>query len=276
MFSFAHQLKLFDTQLTALLTLTVALSMAFTPLLLMLNHYLQSKWQAEEKEERAADQIDEQDNPVIIVGFGRFGQVIGRLLHAHGIGTTVLDNDVSHIDMLRKYGYKVFYGDADRIDLLQAAGADKAKLLIVAVSNQAKSIALCELAQRHFPQLKILVRAVDRAHAHQLLQLGVELIYRETVGSAVDLGVSALRQLGIRGNLAWRAGQTFKEHDEKLLREQTAFLDDEKMYITKSVQYRHILAEMLQATQQDRHSELMHAWEHMDDEDEEDEHEGIH
>ncbi len=109
-----------------------------------------------------------------------------------------------------------------------------------------------------------------------MLQLGVELIYRETVGSAVDLGVSALRQLGIRGNLAWRAGQTFKEHDEKLLREQTAFLDDEKMYITKSVQYRHILAEMLQATQQDRHSELMHAWEHMDEDDEDTEHEGLH
>ena len=146
----------------------------------------------------------------------------------------------------------------------------------MAVSNQAKSIALCELAQRHFPHLKILVRAVDRAHAHQLLQLGVELIYRETVGSAVDLSVAALRQLGIRGNLAWRAGQTFKEHDEKLLREQTAFLDDEKMYITKSVQYRHILAEMLQATQQDRHSELMHAWEHAEDEDEDEEHEGLH
>jgi len=276
LFSFALQLKLFDTNLTSLLTLTVALSMAFTPLLLMLNSYLQERWQLLEGEEREADTIDEQDNPVIIVGFGRFGQVVGRLLHAHGIGTTVLDNDVSHIDMLRKYGYKVFYGDADRIDLLKAAGADKAKLLVVAVSNQAKSIALCELAQRHFPQLKILVRAVDRAHAHQLLQLGVELIYRETVGSAVDLGVSALRQLGIRGNLAWRAGQTFKEHDEKLLREQTAFLDDEKMYITKSVQYRHILAEMLQATQQDRHSELMHAWEHIDEDDEDTEHEGLH
>jgi monovalent cation:proton antiporter-2 (CPA2) family protein len=275
LFSFAHQLKLFDAELTALLTLTVALSMAFTPLLLMLNSYLQNQWQQQEDEQREADPIDEQENPVIIVGFGRFGQVIGRLLHAHGIGTTVLDNDVAHIDMLRKYGYKVFYGDADRIDLLQAAGASKAKLLIIAVSNQAKSIALCELAQRHFPQLKILVRAVDRAHAHQLLQLGVELIYRETVGSAVDLGVSALRQLGIRGNLAWRAGQTFKEHDEKLLREQTAFLDDEKMYITKSVQYRHLLAEMLKATQEDRHSELMHAWEHMDDDDADDDHEGM-
>ena len=100
--------------------------------------------------------------------------------------------------------------------------------------------------------------------------MGVELIYRETVGSAVDLGVAALRQLGIRGNMAWRAGQTFKEHDEKLLREQTAFLNDEKMYITKSVQYRHILAEMLHATQRDRHSELMSAWEHVLEEDEED------
>ncbi len=275
LFAFAHELKLFDSSLTSMLTLTVALSMAFTPLLLILNHRLQNKWHAEQQEQREHDAIDEQENPVIIVGFGRFGQVIGRLLHAHGIGTTILDNDAGNIDMLRKYGYKVFYGDADRIDLLHAAGADKAKVLIIAVSNQAKSIALCELAQRHFPHLRILVRAVDRAHAHLLLQMGVELIYRETVGSAVDLGVAALRQLGIRGNMAWRAGQTFKEHDEKLLREQTAFLNDEKMYITKSVQYRHILAEMLHATQQDRHSELMSAWEHVlegDEEDSEDEH----
>ncbi len=270
LFAFAQELKLFDSSLTSMLTLTVALSMAFTPLLLILNHRLQNKWHAEQQEQREQDAIDEQENPVIIVGFGRFGQVIGRLLHAHGIGTTILDNDAGNIDMLRKYGYKVFYGDADRIDLLHAAGADKAKVLIIAVSNQSKSIALCELAQRHFPHLKILVRAVDRAHAHLLLQMGVELIYRETVGSAVDLGVAALRQLGIRGNMAWRAGQTFKEHDEKLLREQTAFLNDEKMYITKSVQYRHILAEMLHATQRDRHSELMSAWEHVLEEDEED------
>lgn len=268
LFSFAHQLKLFDPELISILTLTVALSMAFTPLLLILNHRLQNKWQEEQQDQREQDAIDDQDNPVIIVGFGRFGQVIGRLLHAHGIGTTILDNDAGNIDMLRKYGYKVFYGDADRIDLLHAAGADKAKVLIIAVSNQAKSVALCELAQRHFPHLKILVRAVDRSHAHLLLQMGVELIYRETVGSAVDLGVSALRQLGIRGNMAWRAGQTFKDHDEKLLREQTAFLNDEKMYITKSVQYRHILAEMLHATQRDRHNELMNAWEQMSDDEE--------
>ena len=182
LFAFAQELKLFDSSLTSMLTLTVALSMAFTPLLLILNHRLQNKWHAEQQEQREQDAIDEQENPVIIVGFGRFGQVIGRLLHAHGIGTTILDNDAGNIDMLRKYGYKVFYGDADRIDLLHAAGADKAKVLIIAVSNQSKSIALCELAQRHFPHLKILVRAVDRAHAHLLLQMGVELIYRETVG----------------------------------------------------------------------------------------------
>ncbi len=274
LFSFASQLKLFDKQLTSLLTLTVALSMAFTPVLLILNHRLQTRWLSTEEEQREQDDIDDQENPVIIVGFGRFGQVIGRLLHAHGIGTTILDNDAGNIDMLRKYGYKVFYGDADRIDLLHAAGADKAKVLIIAVSNQAKSLALCELAQRHFPHLRVLVRAVDRAHAHSLLQIGVELIYRETVGSAIDLGVSALRQLGVRGNMAWRAGQTFKEHDEKLLREQTAFLDDEKTYITKSVQYRHILAEMLHATQRDRHSELMNAWEQIsaEDDDEVDDH----
>lgn len=266
LFSFAQQIRLFDPALTSLLTLTVALSMAFTPILLILNNTLQNKWAKESPDDsRSADPIDEYDNPVIIVGFGRFGQVIGRLLHAHSIGTTILDNDVANIDLLRKYGYKVFYGEADRIDLLEAAGADKAKLLVVAISNQAKSLAICELAQRHFPQMKLLVRAIDRAHAHQLLQMGIDCIYRETMGSAIDLGVAALEQLGIRGNIAWRAGQTFKVQDEKLLREQTAYIDDEKMYITKSVQYRHILADMLYTTQRDRHSELMRAWEQVDD-----------
>ena len=93
---------------------------------------IQIRWR-QQQEELEADTIDESDNPVIIVGFGRFGQVVGRLLHAHGIGTTVLDNDVGHIDMLRKFGYKVFYGDADRLDLLIAAGAQRARLLIVVV-----------------------------------------------------------------------------------------------------------------------------------------------
>lgn len=257
----AYQSQLLSAHLISLLTLVVALSMALTPVLLILNQRFVQRRYEEQGEEREADKIDEHDNPVLIVGFGRFGQVVGRLLHAHGIGTTVLDNDAGHIDVLRKFGYKVFYGDADRLDLLYAAGAHKAKLLVVAVGNPAKSLAVCELAQKHFPQLKLLVRAIDRPHAHQLLQQGVDMVYRETVGSAVDLGVNALKELGVRANQAWRAGQTFKQHDEKLLREQTAFIDDESMYITKSVQYRHILAEMLQANQEDKRSEIMSAWE---------------
>ncbi len=256
-----QQGQLFPNKILSLLTLVVALSMALTPVLLIINQrYIQRRYEDLE-EPPEADKIESQDNPVIIVGFGRFGQVVGRLLHAHGIATTVLDNDVGHIDVLRKFGYKVFYGDADRLDLLYAAGAHKAKLMVVAVGNQAKSIAVCELAQKHFPNLHLLVRAIDRPHAHQLLQLGVETVYRETVGSAVDLGVNALTVLGFRANQAWRAGQMFKQQDEKLLREQTAFIDDENMYITKSVQYRHILAEMLQASQDDRRSEIMSAWE---------------
>ena len=260
----AYQGKLLSTEMISMLTLVVALSMALTPVLLIINQrFVQRRYQ-EQAEEREADPIEDHNNPVLIVGFGRFGQVVGRLLHAHGIGTTILDNDAGHIDVLRKFGYKVFYGDADRLDLLYAAGAHKAKLLVVAVGNPAKSVAVCELAKKHFPQLTLLVRAIDRAHAHQLLQLGVELVYRETVGSAVDLGVNALKELGVRANQAWRAGQTFKQQDEKLLREQTAFIDDESMYITKSVQYRHLLAEMLQANQEDRRSELMSAWENIE------------
>ncbi len=257
----AYEGQLFSREVVALITLVVALSMALTPVLLILNQRVVQRRFEEREEEREADPIDEHDNPVIIVGFGRFGQIVGRLLHAHGIGTTILDNDAGHIDVLRKYGYKVFYGDADRLDLLYAAGAHQAKLMVVSVGNPGKSIAVCELAQKHFPHLRLLVRAIDRPHAHQLLQRGVDMVYRETVGSAVDLGVQALQQLGVRANQAWRAGQTFKQQDEKLLREQTEFVDDESMYITKSVQYRHLLAEMLQTNHEDRRRELMSAWE---------------
>lgn len=253
LFSFAGQTRVLSTETTSLLTLVVTLSMALSPLLLILNDKLiQPRFDYQPDTMTEHTNPESANNPVLIAGFGRFGQIVGRLLHGHGIGTTVLEQDPSQIEMLRKFGYRVFYGDASRLDLLHAAGAHQAKLLVVAVNDPATTLSIIETARKHFPHLKILTRAQDRPSAHELLRQGVEHVFRETLGSAVDLGVEVLVELGFRANQAWRAGQTFKRHDNRLLREQTQYLDDEHTYINKSLQYRDILADLLQDDEEEQ------------------------
>ncbi|MEW7866873.1 monovalent cation:proton antiporter-2 (CPA2) family protein [Aeromonas diversa] len=260
LFSFAGQARVLDEELTSLLTLVVTLSMALGPLLLILNDRLIQPHFDYQSPAREHANPEPADNPVIIAGFGRFGQMVGRMLHGHGIGTTILEQDPSQIEMLRKFGYQVFYGDAARLDLLHAAGAHQARLLVVAVNDPAMTLAIIETARRHFPHLGILARAQDRPHAHDLLRHGVERVYRETLGSAVDLGVEALTLLGFRANQAWRAGQTFKQHDNRLLHEQLHYLDDEHTYINKSLQYRDILADLLQDDEEEQERTRHHDW----------------
>lgn len=253
LFSFAGQTRVLSTETTSLLTLVVTLSMALSPLLLILNDKLiQPRFDYQPDTMTEHTNPESANNPVLIAGFGRFGQIVGRLLHGHGIGTTVLEQDPSQIEMLRKFGYRVFYGDASRLDLLHAAGAHQAKLLVVAVNDPATTLSIIETVRKHFPHLKILTRAQDRPSAHELLRQGVDHVFRETLGSAVDLGVEVLVELGFRANQAWRAGQTFKRHDNRLLREQTQYLDDEHTYINKSLQYRDILADLLQDDEEEQ------------------------
>ena len=246
----------------SLLTLVVALSMALTPLLLILNDRVIQPWfdYRNREDQPEHEQPELVEHPVIIAGFGRFGQIVGRLLHGHGIGTTILEQDASQIEMLRKYGYQVFYGDASRLDLLHAAGAHKAKLLVLSINDPATSLAVIEMVKKHFPHLRILARAQDRPHAHEILRHGIDSVYRETLGSAVDLGVEALTQLGFRANQAWRAGQMFKQYDNRLLREQVNYLDDEHTYINKSLQYREILSDLLQDDQEGQERTHAHNW----------------
>lgn len=263
LFSFAGQNRVLPMETISLLTLVVALSMALTPLCLIVNdRVIQPLFEfcgqgrGTEGESEASPEVVE--NSVIIAGFGRFGQIVGRMLHGHGIGTTILEQDASQIEMLRKHGYQVFYGDVSRLDLLHAAGAHKAKLLVLSINDPVTSLAVIDMVKKHFPHLTILARAQDRPHAHEILRHGVESVYRETLGSAVDLGVEALTQLGFRANQAWRAGQTFKQHDNWLLREQIHYIDDEHTYINKSLQYRDILADLLK--DDDESDEHIHAY----------------
>ena len=238
--SLAGQLGLLPAEVTKPLVATVAISMAFTPLLLLINERLVQPVFARCKDRRNAreeDEIDEHDNPVILAGFGRFGHMVGRLLRANGFGVTVLDNDPDQVDMLARFGLKAFYGDASRVDLLVAAGAERAKLFICAVDNEAKALEICELVQREFPHLKILARANSRQHAYELMRHGVEHVYRETTGTALELGEDALRVLGFRANQAHRAARIFKGYDDASARELVKFLDDEQTYVSVARQH---------------------------------------
>ncbi len=219
------------------LTVAVALSMACAPLLFLVNErWVQPRFARVKMVEREADVIDaeSQENPVIIAGFGRFGHIVGRLLRANGIGTTVLDLDGEHLEIVRRLGIKVFYGDATRLELLHAAGAAKARAIVIAIDNEAKAIELVETVQKHFPKLKIFGRAAGRVHAYEYQKRGVTAFYRETLGSSLDLGADLLVELGFRVEEARRVADFFKKHDEQAVRDLAKYWEDDETYFTQA------------------------------------------
>ncbi len=228
--SFATQNGVLTSQIANLLIASVAVSMAAAPLLFILNeHVVQSRFLSRIPE-REPDEIDENDNAVILAGVGRFGHIIARLLRANGVGTTVLDFDPEQVEMLRRFGLKSFYGDATRLDLLRSAGAERARMLIIAIDDEEKTLRLIDLARDNFPHLRILARATSRQHAYRILRKGVTDVYRETFGSALDVGGDALLALGVEKTQACRAVQIMREHDEASVREMASLEGDEKIY----------------------------------------------
>lgn len=206
------------------LTLAVALSMCVTPMLILLLNHVES---ASKKAGQEPDIIDQKDPLVIIAGFGRFGQIAGRLLISCGVEVVVLDHDPDHIETLRKFGVKVFYGDATRLDLLEAAGAAKAVVLINAIDDRADNLKLTKLAQEHFPDMKLVVRARDMEHIIALRQLGVEAVERETFESALSLGRAALEFMGVGRYEARERADRFRRLNLQMLEEMsTRPIDD--------------------------------------------------
>ncbi len=215
----------------AMLTLVVALSMALTPLLLILYQRLIARASAPD---RPADEIDHHNAPVIIAGFGRFGQIVGRLLFASGIRATVLDHDPDQIDLLRKFGFRIFYGDATRLDLLHAAGAARARLLVVALDDVAASIKLVEVAEEHFPHLRIIARARNVSHYIELRSRKLKHIERETFESALRLGRSALEHLGVAPYEARERADRFRTHNIQALEELLPVFNDEGQRLSRA------------------------------------------
>ncbi len=232
LFSFATQNGVLTTEIANPLIAVVAISMALTPLLILLNEKLiQPRFGTHEQVEREADEIDE-ESPVIIAGFGRFGSVVGRLLRANGVRPTVLEYDSDHVELLRKLGLKVFYGDASRHDLLHAAGAPRARLLVLAIDDHDKTLGLIKNVRKHFPQLTVLARANGRRQAYELLDAGVTHVYRETLDTSLRMGIDALRLLGFRSYQAHRSARTFRRHDEDSVRELAGMRHDRRSYIS--------------------------------------------
>ncbi|SFW48019.1 MULTISPECIES: glutathione-regulated potassium-efflux system protein KefC [Pseudomonas] len=206
------------------LTLAVALSMCLTPLLILLLDRFES---VTRKNKRESDLVDQQNPRVIIAGFGRFGQIAGRLLMSCGVEVVVLDHDPDNIETLRKFGVKVFYGDATRLDLLHAAGAAQAVVLINAIDNREDNLTLTRLAQEHFPALQLIVRARDMGHLITLRQMGVEATERETFESALALGRSALEHMGVGAYEARERADQFRRLNLKMLEEIVAQPEDD-------------------------------------------------
>ena len=218
----------------ALLTVVVALSMALTPIVMLVHDkVIQPRLGAAGD---AADMapVEDEGHPVIIGGFGRVGQVIARLLNAQGIGTTLLDHDPAQIEMTRRYGNKSFYGDVMRLDLLRTAGIEQAKLFVVAIDDEEQAVELTKLLKEHYPNLTVMARARNRPHAYALMKAGADIYRRETFHSAVDMGEAALRQLGFGAYRARRAARRFARHDIETLLDSFAFYEDEKALMSYS------------------------------------------
>ncbi len=214
------------------LILAVALSMLMTPFVYALAEFSESKMSKPAQPD--FDEPVDSHHDVLIVGFGRVGQVVGRLLNIVGYSFTALERDSSQVEFVRRYGATVHYGDASRLDLLRAAGAEHAKIFVLAVSRLDESMKIAESVLRHFPHLKIIARARNRRHAHKLMDLGVEHIFRETLLSSLAMSESILTNLDMTAEEAKHVVDSFCERDAQLLLEQHEFYDSEDMLIQTS------------------------------------------
>jgi glutathione-regulated potassium-efflux system ancillary protein KefC/glutathione-regulated potassium-efflux system protein KefB len=232
LFGLAADNGIMDHTLADSLVIVVTASMALTPLVFAFNDTLLAKWLAKPKEEKF-DTIDAHDR-VIIAGFGRVGQIVGRLLRAKRIPFTALDKSSEQVETVRRFGSRPYYGDASRLDMLRAAGAEKAEILVLAIDDVEASIRTADNARKHFPKLKIYARARNRFHAYRLMDIGVDYLMRETFVSSLELAQNVMQGLGLAHWEARDAAETFRRHDEGQLESQHAIYHDETQLIQTS------------------------------------------
>ena len=249
LFGAAVAVGVLTPELASQATLVIALSMAATPILFAASeHFLVPRLQS--LKEPKYDAI-EGTAPVIICGFGRVGQIVGRILRMEGIAFTALEEDASQVEIVRRFGNKVYYGNPGRPDLLRAAGAETAKILVVALDDMEEALRVVDIVRRNFPNLKIFARARNRRHAHLLMDRQVSGLVRETFHSSLRLTEQVLDAMGVPEAEARRAVELFQAHDERALLESHAFYDDEKQLIQNNLQVAQELAGLFENDQPD-------------------------
>ena len=243
LFGSAKLLGILTGEMSERLIAVIALTMLATPpIVLIYDKFYVPLF--EKKNKPAEDVIEDAHTDVIIAGFGRFGQIVGRLLYANGVSATVLDYEPDQIELLRKFGFKVYYGDATRLDLLEAAGAHKAKVLIVAVDDAEASLKIVDVAQEAFPKLKIYSRARNIQHMYSLMDRKIESIERETFESSLRLGATVLQALGWPAYQSVVAANKFRVHNIEVINELHPIRSDMQSSISKAKQAREDLEKM--------------------------------
>jgi glutathione-regulated potassium-efflux system ancillary protein KefC len=259
--SFSSQHAILPQDLSSIMLIVVALSMLVTPLLLIINDRFVQPMFIKVQKDHEPDEMAGQDNPVLIAGFGRFGVVIGRFLLANGIGATILDANPDNIRFLRKFGFKVYYGDANRADLLDAAGADSAKVIIVAVDDREQINHIVEQVQRKYPHLKVYARAFDVRHSFELHEMDVAGYRRETYDSSLELATRVLNELGFSRYQANRAARSFRYHDELMMEElYHTWRGDRRKYVDEVRRFNQQLENILISEKDHVLHEYDHAW----------------
>jgi CPA2 family monovalent cation:H+ antiporter-2/glutathione-regulated potassium-efflux system ancillary protein KefC len=245
------------------LTAAVAISMFLAPLLFLLHEKLTSGAQDDGGDKRAPDTVDRSGHKVILAGFGRLGTDLGRFLITAGIRPVILDNDPTNVDVLRKFGFEVFYGDATRLDLLESAGIGEAELLMTTFSDIDRTKELVELVKKHYPHIKIAAIASDRSTVYDLMDLDIELIRKEAFGSALDLGQAALQLLGTDPYEAHKLMRLFRRNDARMMPKlYRAHRAEDCDYVSIYQQHNADLEQLMKLDMSQDLEELDKAWNH--------------
>ncbi len=246
--SFSKQSQLFTSEISELLLLIVILSMAISPLLLIFNDKAISPLLARWQNKMEYEEVEEPENPIIIAGFGRFGLVVGRLLLANGFKVTIIDSNPTNVEILRKFGFKLYYGDVTRPRVIEKAGIKNAKLVILSMAEYDDAVKVADFIRKNYPKVKIFARAKDLFHAFDFFNLNIKTVQPEVFHSAAELGEMVLTSLGFSKYEAYKATRTFKHHEEQVLEDlYELWKTDKKHFIQESRRFSEQLSETLQA-----------------------------
>ena len=259
--TFAMQHSVFRQEIGDVLLAVVSISMALTPFVMILNEKVLSRYIGTKMKDkgRPFDKVEESKR-IIIAGFGRYGSIVGRFLRAHGIEATVLDANSDRVDVLRKMGIKVYYGDATRHELLASAGAAQAHYLIAALDDPTSNLELVEMVQKNWPHLKIFTRVNDYGDAYQMLDLNVPNIYRETLDSALRMGSDVLTNMGMRSYSSQRAARTFLKHEDLTIKKMVDKRHSQGEYILAAKERIEELESLLHADMEQLKGDYEEGW----------------